>query len=85
MDHQAIVPVVVRDGGAGGLDQGLDQLRESDAGVGVETPGGLGAGEGLSGPGQGAQPGGDGLDGREMLLDQLEIAPLQAFVVGRQW
>ena len=30
-------------------------------------------------------PGGDGLDGREMFLDQLEIAPLQALVVGRQW
>jgi hypothetical protein len=84
MDDQGIVLVVVLDGSAGGFDQGSGQLRERDAGVGVEAPGGLGAGEGLSGPGQGAEPSGNGLDGREMLLDQLEIAPLQAFVVGRQ-
>jgi len=84
MDDQGIVLVVVLDGSAGGFDQRSDQLRERDAGVGVEAPGGLGAGEGLSGPRQGTEPSGNGLDGREMLLDQLEIAPLQAFVVGRQ-
>jgi hypothetical protein len=85
MDHHGRGPVVVRDGGAGGLDQGLDPSRERDAGVGVEPPGGLGAGEGLSGPGQGAETGGDGLDGRAMLLDQMKLAALQALVVGRQW
>ena len=85
VDDQGIVPVVLLDRRACGLDQGLGQLRERDAGVGVEAPGGLGAGEGLGGPGQGAEPGGDGLDGREMFLDQLEIAPLQAWVVAGQW
>jgi hypothetical protein len=85
VDDQGIVPVVLLDRRPCGLDQGLGQLREGDAGVGIEAPGGLGAGEGLRGPGQGAQPGGDGLDGREMLLDQLKITSLQALVVGRQW
>lgn len=63
LDDQGRVLVVVLDGSAGGLDQGLGQLRERDAGVGVEPPGGLGAGEGLSGPGQSAVPSGNGLDG----------------------
>ena len=85
MDHQGIVPVVLLDRPTCGLDQRLDQLWERDPRVGVEAPGGLGTGERLSGAGQGAQPGGDGLDGREMLLDQMKIAPLQALVVGRQW
>lgn len=84
VDDQGIVPVVLLDGCTCNLDQGLGQLRERDAEVGVEAPGGLGAGERLSGPGQGAEPGGDGLNGREMFLDQLEITPLQTRVVGRQ-
>lgn len=84
-DDQGRGPVVLLDRPTCGLDQRLGQLRERDAGVGVEPPGGLGAGEGLSGPGQGAQPGGDGLDGRERFLDQLEITSLQALVIGRQW
>ncbi len=85
VDDQGLMPIVLLDGGTCGLDQGPGQLRERDPWIGVEAPDGLGAGEGLSGPGEGAEPGGDGLNGREMFLDQLEITPLQSLVVGRQW
>ena len=61
---------------AGGRQEGLDELGEADAVVGVEAPGGLGGGEGGSGPGQGAQAGGDSLERREVLPNELQMTIL---------
>jgi hypothetical protein len=84
MDDQGGALIVLGDAVTGGRDQRLGQLRQRDAGVGVEPPGGLSAGERRSGPGNGTQAGGQLIGGSQMFLDQPEIAPLQARVIGGQ-
>ena len=58
------------DGVGGGLKQGLSQFGQGDAGIAPVAPGGLGGGEGVIGVGQGAQAGGDLLQGLYMSQDQ---------------
>ena len=84
MDDEA--PAVRRrgEGLAGGVEQGLGQGGEGGARVGVEAPGGLGAGEGPGQAGDGPEAGGDRLHRGRVLLHQLVVTPLQAGLYIRQ-
>ena len=82
VDDQGIVLVVLLDRHACGLDQGLGQLRERDAGVGVEAPGGLGAGEGLGQARQGGRSGGQRRRAAEVLVHQVDVTALQPWLQG---
>jgi hypothetical protein len=77
VDAQGIVVAHLGNDAAGVLDQRLGEVLESDTVVAVEAPGGLGGGEGAGGAGQGAEPGRDGLQGGQVLLDQLEVSVLE--------
>src|SRR5262249_10370516 len=85
VDHQGVAVAEARDGGAGALQQGLHEARQGDVGVAVEAPGGLGGGEGPGDARPGAKPGGHGLQGREVLLDELEVAFLEPNIDIGDW
>jgi hypothetical protein len=77
-DREELVVAGIRYGPLGMVEQGLDELGQRNTRVAVEAPGGLGSGEGLRGLGQGTEPGRDGLERRQVLLDQLKVTVLES-------
>jgi hypothetical protein len=69
---------------AGGLEQGLGQLRQGGAWVVVEAPGGLGGGLQGVWSGQVPGPGGDRVGVPGVLQDEPAVARLQALVEVRE-